>query len=69
VGYGDEQVRDLERTIRKVPCDVVIIATPVDLTRIITIDKPMLRVRYELQELGEPTLEIILRQKLGIGAR
>ncbi len=69
VGYGDEQVRDLERTIRKVPCDVVIIATPVDLTRIITIDKPMLRVRYELQELGEPTLEIILRQKLGTGAR
>jgi predicted GTPase len=69
VGYGEEQVRDLERTIRRVPCDVVIIATPVDLTRIITIDKPMLRVRYELQELGKPDLEDILRDRLEIGSR
>jgi predicted GTPase len=64
VGYGDEQVRDLERTIRRVPCDVVIIATPVDLTRIIRIDKPMLRVRYELQEIGKPDLDDIIRQRL-----
>jgi predicted GTPase len=69
VGYGDEQVRDLERTIRRTPCDIVIIATPVDLTRIIKIDTPMLRVRYELQELGEPDLEGILREKLGLGGR
>ena len=64
VGYGDEQVRDLEDTIRRVPCDLVIVATPVDLTRIIRIDKPMLRVRYELQELGAPSLEEILKARL-----
>jgi predicted GTPase len=64
VGYGDEQVRDLEDTIRRVPCDLVIVATPVDLTRIVRIDKPMLRVRYELQELGTPNLEDILKARL-----
>ncbi len=64
LGYGDEQVRDLEDTIRRVPCDLVIVATPVDLTRIITIDKPMLRVRYELQELGSPNLTDILKARL-----
>ena len=64
VGYGDEQVRDLEDTIRRVPCDLVIVATPVDLTRIIRIDKPMLRVRYELQEVGSPDLSDILKARL-----
>ena len=64
LGYGDEQVRDLEDTIRRVPCDLVIVATPVDLTRIIMIDKPMLRVRYELQELGSPNLTDILKARL-----
>ena len=64
VGYGDEQVRDLEATIRRVPCDLVIVATPVDLTRIIRIDKPMLRVRYELQEIGSPNLEDVLKARL-----
>jgi predicted GTPase len=64
VGYGEEQVRDLEETIRKVPCDLVIVATPVDLTRIIRIDRPMLRVRYELQEIGKPDLEDIMKARL-----
>jgi predicted GTPase len=64
VGYGDEQVADLEATIRKVPCDLVIVATPVDLTRIIRIDTPMVRVRYSLKETGSPTLEDILKEKL-----
>jgi predicted GTPase len=64
MGYGDEQVRDLEETIRRVPCDLVIVATPVDLTRIIRIDKPMMRVRYNLKELGTPSLERILKEKL-----
>ena len=64
LGYGDEQVHDLEDTIRRVPCDLVIVATPVDLTRIIRIDKPMLRVRYELQELGTPNLTDILKARL-----
>jgi predicted GTPase len=64
VGYGKEQVADLEATIRRVPCDLVIVATPVDLTRIIRIDKPMLRVRYSLKEIGSPTLEDILKERL-----
>jgi predicted GTPase len=64
LGYGDEQVHDLEDTIRRVPCDLVIVATPVDLTRIVRIDKPMLRVRYALQEIGTPNLEDILKARL-----
>jgi predicted GTPase len=64
VGYGDEQVADLEATIRRVPCDLVIVATPVDLTRIIRIDKPMMRVRYSLKEISTPTLEDILKERL-----
>jgi predicted GTPase len=64
VGYGDEQVRDLEATIRRVPCDLVIVATPVDLTRIIRIDTPMVRVRYELQEIGKPDLKDIMKARL-----
>ncbi|MGA2614702.1 MAG: cyclic 2,3-diphosphoglycerate synthase [Spirochaetia bacterium] len=64
VGYGVEQVRDLEATIRRVPCDLVIVATPVDLTRIIRIEKPMVRVRYELKEVSTPDLEEILKARL-----
>ena len=64
VGYGDEQVADLEATVRRVPCDLVIVATPVDLTRIIRIDKPMMRVRYSLKETGSPALERILKERL-----
>jgi len=63
VGYGEEQIRDLEATIEAVDCDLVVVATPVDLTRIIKIGKPMLRVGYELQEIGKPDLEQILRAK------
>jgi predicted GTPase len=64
VGYGDVQVRDLEDSIRRVPCDLVIVATPVDLTRIIKIDTPMLRVRYDLREIGSPDLHDILKARL-----
>jgi predicted GTPase len=67
VGYGEEQMRDLELTIRRVPCDIVLIATPVDLTKIIDIDKPMLRVSYELKEIGGTGLKGIIEQKLRIG--
>jgi predicted GTPase len=63
VGYGEEQIRDLEATIEAVDCDLVVVATPVDLTRIIRIGKPMLRVGYELQEIGKPDFEMILRAK------
>jgi predicted GTPase len=61
MGYGDEQVRDLEATIAKVPCDAVVIGTPIDLTRLITIRQPSVRVRYDLQEIGRPDLGDVLR--------
>ncbi len=65
MGYGDEMIRDLESTINNAPVDLVLSATPIDLTRIIRVNKPMQRVRYELQEIGKPTLEDILKAKFG----
>jgi predicted GTPase len=61
MGYGDKQVRDLEATINKVPCDAVIIGTPIDLNRLINVKKPTVRVRYELQEIGKPDLLDVLQ--------
>jgi predicted GTPase len=60
MGYGAQQIRELEETIAAVPADAVVIATPVDLRRLIKIEKPSTRVYYELQEIGRPTLEEIL---------
>jgi len=60
MGYGDAQIRDLKETLARVPADTVVIGTPIDLTRIIELDKPSVRVRYELQEIGSPTLAMIL---------
>jgi predicted GTPase len=65
MGYGEAQTRDLEATIAKADVDLVIIGTPIDLTRIIKIKKPTQRVRYELQEIGQPTLEEVLKAKFG----
>jgi predicted GTPase len=65
MGYGDEMVKDLEKTINAADVDLVISATPIDLTRIIKVNKPMQRVRYELQEIGQPNLEEILTAKFG----
>jgi predicted GTPase len=61
MGYGEEQMRDLEATIARTPADLVLIATPIDLRRVIRIDKPALRVSYELQEIGTPDLADVLR--------
>jgi len=63
MGYGEAQTRDLEATINKAEVDLVIIGTPIDLKRIIKINKPAQRVRYELQEIGQPTLEDVLKAK------
>ena len=60
MGYGDKQVKDLETTINKVPCDAVIIGTPIDLRRIVNIKKPCARISYDLQEIGRPNLTDIL---------
>jgi predicted GTPase len=65
MGYGDEQMHELQTTINNAEVDLVIIATPIDLGRLIEIDKPSQRVRYELQEIGQPTLEDILKEKFG----
>jgi len=63
MGYGEQQIKDLEATIHKVDADLVIIGTPIDLGRIVNFKKPTLRVTYELQEIGTPTLEEILADK------
>ena len=65
MGYGEAQIKDLEATINKADVDLVIVGTPIDLTRILKIDKPFQRVRYELQEIGQPTLADILKEKFG----
>lgn len=63
MGYGEIQTKELEETINATDADLVIIGTPIDLTRVVKINKPTQRVRYELQEIGSPNLEDILRQK------
>jgi len=60
MGYGEEQLKDLETTINNTDCDSVVIGTPIDLNRIINITKPNTRVYYDLQEIGNPTLDEIL---------
>ena len=65
MGYGEEMMKDLEETINQADVDLVVSGTPIDLTRIIQINKPIQRVRYELQEIGEPTLGAILEKKFG----
>jgi predicted GTPase len=61
MGYGEEQLRDLSATIDATDCDSVIIATPIDLGRVIKIPKPGTRVEYSLQEIGNPNLEDVLK--------
>jgi predicted GTPase len=65
MGYGEEQIRDLEETINATPCDLVLAATPVDIRRLLKVRYPVDRVRYELQVIGQPTLEEILVQRFG----
>ncbi|MCX6646038.1 MAG: cyclic 2,3-diphosphoglycerate synthase [bacterium] len=61
MGYSDEQVKDLEDTINAVDCDVVVIGTPIDLRRLVKINKPSVRVNYNLEVISEPSLEAIIR--------
>jgi len=65
MGYGKEQIRELEETINRADADLVIVGTPIDLRRLMKINKPSDRVRYELQVIGAPTLEDILKEKFG----
>jgi predicted GTPase len=62
MGYGPQQVKEFEETINATPCELVVVATPIDLRRVARIDRPCDRVRYELQEIGQPTLEDPVRE-------
>ncbi|MFQ5945407.1 MAG: cyclic 2,3-diphosphoglycerate synthase [Anaerolineae bacterium] len=63
MGYGADQIADLQATLEETPCDLILVATPIDLARLIQVDRPMERVRYELREIGAPNLEGILRER------
>jgi predicted GTPase len=65
MGYGEVQIRELEETINVTPCDLVIIGTPINLGLLLNIKHPWQRVKYELQEIGQPTLAEILRKRFG----
>ena len=65
MGYGEAQVHELEETINNTDCDVVVAGTPIDLSRVIKVNKPIVRVHYELCEIGHPTLEEYIDQSLG----
>ena len=69
MGYGPEQIRDLQETINATPCELVLIATPIDLRRVLRLNRPAQRVRYELQEIGQPTLEELLQPVLAAQER
>lgn len=62
MGYGKEQMKELEQTINNINCDVVLSGTPIDITRVIKPNKPVIRVGYELQEIGQPDLKTVLKK-------
>ena len=64
MGYGKQQIKDLEATINNTPCDLVVSGTPIDLNRVVNVNKPIVRVRYELDEIGRPTLKDVLEDFL-----
>lgn len=65
MGYGKEQIAELEATINATPADMVLVATPIDLGRLVDIRHPAQRVRYQLQEIGQPTLKELLQARFG----
>jgi predicted GTPase len=62
MGYSEKQLADLQETIRRTPCDFVLIATPIDLRHVVAIGQPSLRVTYEVVERGKPTLAEVIRR-------
>jgi predicted GTPase len=60
MGYSASQIAELEATINATPCDTVIVGTPVDVRRLLTLDVPAVRVYYDMEEIGEPTLEALV---------
>ncbi len=65
MGYGPAQVKELEQTINRTPADLVLIGTPIDLRRVLKLERPAQRVRYDLQEIGQPALFDLLKAKFG----
>ncbi len=65
MGYGEQQIKDLQETVNRVECDAVVIGTPIDLGRLLTFPVPSTRVRYELQEIGLPSLDRVIANRLG----
>ena len=68
LGYGEDEVRDLEATIRRIPCDVVVIGTPIDLSRVLKIDKPVVRVSYRYEDASRPGVADIVRERFAVPA-
>jgi predicted GTPase len=66
MGYGDAQIRDLEATIEATPCDVVLSATPIDITRVLKVNKPMVRATYDLAEVHPGQLEVEVQKALQV---
>jgi predicted GTPase len=69
MGYSQEQIADLAATINNTPCDLVLFSTPIHLCRLLSCNKPTLRVRYEYQDYGEPTLQEVLEKKMAAAPR
>ena len=65
MGYSDQQVKDLEATINQCDCDLVLAATPIDILQLLKIEKPTLRIKYEYKDNSSPTLEELIKAKLG----
>jgi predicted GTPase len=63
MGYSEKQMRELERTINRADADLVLIGTPIDLGRLLKLNKPSQRIRYDLQEIGQPTLDEVLAKR------
>ncbi len=62
MGYSEKQIKELEQTIKRIECDLIISGTPIDITRVLETDKPIIRVQYYLQEIGTPDLEAVLQK-------
>jgi predicted GTPase len=69
MGYGDAQIKDLEATIEATPCDVVLSATPIDITRVLKVNKPMLRATYDLAEVKVGQLKTEVEKVLKVLAQ
>jgi Predicted GTPase len=67
MGYGEEQTRELAATLDAVPADMVLAATPIDLTRVLSLNKPVVRVRYDLQETDPGAFEALLEPVVKLG--